>query len=194
MLCLRYNSDGIDYKLGGIDNVKENVCQYHPKLRMTLQHAISCAYTCKKYVIEQHERICQVIRATMRKSGKIYQVDREKYSDRQKKNKENGEKCHRGDIIFRRGEFDETIDVIVTSSNNNQKGNNVTRAKGVKMREYNNEDIHIVLFDTAGNVTNESWKFLESVGVRMDELRLIQSIIFECTQRKLDEIIENNKN
>ena len=195
MLCLRYNSETLDDNLKGMENIKENICKYHPKLKMSLQHAISCAYLGKRYVIEQHERICQIITAVLKKSNKVYDVKREIYTQRQKERMESGQEGHRADITFRRGSKIESIDVIVTSSNNNGKQNNVTRARSVKLRQYDREDdLHVILFDTTGNLTNESWNFLESIGIRMEELRTIQKIIYECTERKIDEIIENNKN
>ena len=87
-----------------------------------------------------------------------------------------------------------SIDVKVTSSNSKGKGNNMTRAWGTKLREYKNEkNLHIVLIDTSGNIAKESWEYLLTLGINTYILRLIQKIIFECTSRKIRDVIEDYK-
>lgn len=194
MLSLRYNSEAFDVHLSGIDGKRQHMCKYHPNLKMTLQHIISCAYIGKKHVIEQHERISQIITSILRKNKRVTDVIRENYSERQKSKAAEGLKAHRADITFKRNGMVESVDVIVTSSNSHGRGNNVTRARSTKQREYGEEEgLHIVLFDTTGNLTNESWNFLESIGARMEDLRVMQKVIYECTERKIKEVIENNK-
>ena len=106
----------------------------------------------------------------------------------------NRQKGHRADITYRFDKVKHSIDVVVTSSDNDNCGNNVTRAFGAKEREYGIErNLHIVLFDTSGNIMEESYRFLTTLGVRSSDLRTMQRIIYECTKLKVDAVIEDAK-
>ena len=108
--------------------------------------------------------------------------------------KENGERNHRADLTYKVGNIPHSIDVTVTSSNNSDVRNNVSRAMNNKTWQYGKENnLHIVLLDTAGNITNDSWNYLLSIGATRKELRIIQKILFECTVRKVEEIIDMRK-
>ena len=118
-------------------------------------------------------------------------MDIEKYSVTQLEMKDKGMKNHRADLVYKIGKVPHSIDVTITSSNNNNNGNNVTRAWNAKTNQYGNEpNLHVVLLDTAGNIASESWNYLLGIGATRKELRIIQKIIFECTVRKVDEMID----
>ena len=194
MLALRYNSKECDIEYGALNVHGVRTCSYHKDEKLTLQHIISCPYAMKRYVIEQHDRIAQVIKRIIKRKEEVSDDHRERYSENQKTRKENNEQAHRADILYMLKGVPHSVDIIVTSSNNNNKGNNATRAWGVKNREYGNEkNLHIVLFDTAGNVAEASWTYLTKMGVRSDDLRTIQKIIYDCTNRRIKAIVDEAK-
>ena len=157
MLLLRYNSQAADGEMSGIDPVKKCKCPYHPSEDLTLQHAVSCAYLGKRHVIEQHDRICQVVAGILKKNKYVTDVKRESYTEEQWEKLITGNGGHKADIVYKCRGIVESVDVIATSSNNNKRGNNVTRTWSTKEREYRGENnLHIVLMDTAGNIAEES--------------------------------------
>lgn len=193
MCAMRYNSEGLDHYFCDLDLRKDH-CPHHPETEMTLQHIISCPNLHKRYVIEQHDRMVRLITAIIRRRKGVKKVKMESYSEKQQKQVENGQKGHRADITYRFDKVKHSIDVVVTSSDNDNCGNNVTRAFGAKEREYGIErNLHIVLFDTSGNIMEESYRFLTTLGVRSSDLRTMQRIIYECTKLKVDAVIEDAK-
>lgn len=194
MLALRYSSEGCDDQMKGLEEYGGHKCTHHPDETLTLQHIISCGYLVKRYVIEQHERIVQILYGILNRNGKTSHVHKETYSDRQNAQHQQNGKGHRADIVYMFEGLPHSVDVIVTSSNNDARGNNVTRALGTKEREYVNERrLHIVLLDTAGNMAEESWNYLHSMGMRSDDLRTIHRVLFECVERRIKAVIEDAK-
>lgn len=192
LITLRYN--GECEELRHIDDNGYMRCKNHNDKDVTLQHLISCSYTCGERTFEQHNRICHILRGILRRRKETSKVEIEKYSLTQLQNKENGEKSHRADLTYKVGNIPHSIDVTVTSSNNSNVRNNVSRAMNNKTWQYGKENnLHIVLLDTAGNITNDSWNYLLSIGATRKELRIIQKILFECTVRKVEEIIDMRK-
>ena len=194
MLALRYNSKSLDKEYGVPETIGVRTCAYHPEEELTLQHIISCPYLMNRYAIEQHNRIAQFVKCIIKRNSGVSYADREKYTDEQLIQKMNNKDVHRPDVIYVEKGISHTVDIIVTSSNNDKRGNNVTRAWGVKTREYKNErNLHIVLLDTAGNMAEESWNFLTGFGINTRDLRTIQRIIYECTDRKIEAIVDQAK-
>ena len=189
LIKLRYNME--EENLRQVDENGCMRCCHHENKEVNLQHLISCPYICGERTFEQHNRICHILRGILRRKKEVPKVDIEKYSVTQLEMKDKGMKNHRADLVYKIGKVPHSIDVTITSSNNNNKGNNVTRAWNAKTNQYGNENnLHVVLLDTAGNIASESWNYLLGIGATRKELRIIQKIIFECTVRKVDEMID----
>ena len=120
-------------------------------------------------------------------------VRNETYSQSQKEQKEAG-KGKRADILYNIGPVEHSVDVKITSSWTDKGGNAINRAWTTKKGQYGNEPrLHIVLFDTVGNVAKESLEFLRNIGVDNGELREIQKIILEYTSGRVLTIAERVK-
>lgn len=155
MVTLRYNQE-----CDNLQSINNNYskCKKHNDKDLNLQHLISCPYNGGTRTYEQHNRICKVIRGVLRRKKGVEDVDKEKYTKNQKERRDDGKKNHKADIVYKMNGVDHSVDVVITSSNSTGRGNNVTRAWGEKRREYGEEqNLHIVLMDTAGNIANESW-------------------------------------
>lgn len=194
LMMLRYNSDAVDGMLEGMDKRKPCVCKYHTSQKLTLQHAITCPFLGGGSTIEQHDRICKVIGALLLRNKSVTDVLRESYSERQRREREGGTRGKRADITYKSKGLTNSVDVKVSSSNNSSKVNCITDAWNRKQRQYKGEDnLHIVMFDTAGNIADESWRFLLSIGATAAELRVMQRIIFECMNTRVSKILEDKK-
>ena len=189
MIALRYNTEALDQRLEGIKAIGRCVCRYHTNTPLTLQHVISCPYIGAEHAIEQHERIAQVITGILMKNKNVTDVIRETYTERQRRAKKDGEAAKRADIVFKENGKEYGVDVSVTSSNNNVRGNNVIRAKYNKEREYNWErNVQIVLINTAGSFTQNSWEFMRKIGATLRDARIIQKILYECTSKRVQKV------
>lgn len=194
LMMLRYNSDAADGMLEGTDKRRPCVCKYHTSRKLTLQHVITCPFLGGGSTIEQHDRICKVIGALLLKNKNVTDVLRETYSERQRRERESGARGKRADITYKSKGITHSIDVKVSSSNNSSRVNNITDAWNRKQRQYKGEEnLHIVMFDTAGNIADESWRFLLSIGSTVADLRIMQRIIFECMNARVSRIIEDKK-
>lgn len=191
MVTLRYNQECDNLQSINNDYSK---CKKHNDKDLNLQHLISCPYNGGTRTYEQHNRICKIIRGVLRRKKGVEDVDKEKYTKNQKERRDDGKKNHKADIVYKMNGVDHSVDVVITSSNSTGRGNNVTRAWGEKRREYGEEqNLHIVLMDTAGNIANESWDYLLKIGATRKELRIMQKILFECTCGKVEDVIEKRK-
>ena len=120
-------------------------------------------------------------------------VRNETYSQTQKEQKEAG-KGKRADILYNIGSVEHSVDVKITSSWTDKGGNAINRAWTSKQGQYGKEPrVHIVLFDTVGNVAKESLDFLREIGVDNGELREIQRIILEYTSGRVLTLAERGK-
>lgn len=195
MLVLRYCTSEMEHIFRSLNNPPTIKCLKHNQINMTVQHAITCNKIGISEAIRRHDAIVsKVAGLLMRKKKIISNVKRENYTTKQKANKVMG-KGKRADITYLwKGVDEHSVDVKITSSWSDKAGNAVNRALGAKEREYKGEErLHIILFDTAGNVAKESLEYLKSIGAGRSELREMQKIILEFTSMRINTLAEQGK-
>ena len=193
MLATRYASHALDLIHGNDKNA--DMCPVHEK-RWSLQHILSCPVSCVQAVRSQHDQIVQHICGTMLRSHKVSKVVRERKSIEQEERQKKGLESKRADITYWIDGTQHSMDISVTTSWSERKGGrSVSDAQKRKENDYNGEkNSHIILFDTAGGVTDDAWKTLLSVGASKYDLRRIQTIIFRSTAKRYQIVLEENKN
>lgn len=194
LLTLRYCSDSMDYLFGSLTTPPSTKCIGHPEVPMTIQHAVTCCKVGRSETIRRHNSLVSKVSGLLMRKYGYEHVHVESYSERQKAKKMMG-KGKRADIKYLVKGVEHSVDVKVTSSWSQRDGNAVTRALGAKKLEYSGEpNVHIVLFDTVGNATAESIKYLGEIGARRDDLREMQKIVLEFTSDKVKVLAERGKN
>ena len=123
-------------------------------------------------------------------------VKRERKSAEQEERYKAGLCNKRADITFTKDGVEHSIDVSVTTGwSENKRTNPILDALKRKKREYRGEkNVHIVLMDTNGGITEEAWSFLFGLGASKYDLRVLQTIIFRATARRYQVIAMDNKN
>ena len=193
MLTLRYCSKELDSIFESLKAHSMMKCPQHKDTDMNIQHAITCNKIMRREKIRRHNMVAWKISAILMRSKKAFKVTRETYSTQQ--NEQNKNQRKRADILFHtKSGAEHSVDVKITSSWANKSGNNVTRARGSKADEYKGEkNLHIMLFDTAGNATKETLDFLREYHGGADEIREIQKIILEYTAHGVHFLAEEGK-
>ena len=195
MLATRYCSDKLDLcrSRGQVD---ERCCCAIHKKAWTFQHILGCSLSALQATSAQHDQVAQYICGILLRSHLVQKVKRERKSIEQERRFREGKEAKRADILFWSDGVQHSIDVSVTTSWSVQKrGNPISQAMLRKKREYKGEcNIHIALFDTAGGVAEETWRFLERFGASSYDLRRLQTIIFRSTAKKYAVIACNCKN
>ena len=193
MLVLRYCSKELDNIFQSLEEHSKMKCPQHKDTDLSVQHAITCNKISKREKIRRHNMIAWKISGILMRSKLTFKVKRETYSTQQINKNQNQRK--RADIIFHtKPDIEHSVDVKVTTSWATKSGNNVTRALGSKKAEYNGErNLHIMLFDTAGNATKETIDFLRKYGTGADDIREIQKIILEYTAHGVYSLAEEGK-
>lgn len=193
MIVLRYCTKEMEHKFKSINSPPSYKCCNHKEKNMTIQHAITCNKMGKSETIRRHNVLISKICGLLLRNKKIGSIRKEAYTTRQSEKRAIG-KGKRADIVYLERGKEHSVDLKVTSSWPEGKGNTITNAWNTKKNEYENEsNVHIILFDTAGNATKESYEYLRSIGAKRDDIREMQKIIFEFTNAKIDAIAEIGK-
>ena len=129
----------------------------------------------------------------LRTCRRVTDVVRERYSERQRSSRESEGKGHRADILFKRDGRIESVDVTIANTVGAE--GRVRQAWRMKKYQYGGEaKVNLVVCDTAGNMSEEGWRFLEGVGATLRDMRTIQRIIAECGAKKLRAAMDRKKN
>ena len=144
----------------------------------------------------QHDQLVQYISGILLRAHSVQEVRRERKSLEQEKRAREGKDAKRADITYWVDGAQHSIDVTVTTSWSKLRGrNSVVGTHSRKKREYKGEgNVHIVLFDTAGGVTEEAWKYLQGLGASTYDLRRLQTIIYRSSARRYQMVMTNSKN
>lgn len=187
MLAGRYCSRRMDIAFG--------MCPHHNK-QWSLQHMLGCTASVAQIVRAQHDQIVQHICTILMRNHAVTRVKRERKSVEQEERFRAGQKNKRADIVYTKDGAEHSIDVSVTTAwSVNKNSNPILNALKRKKREYSWEkNVHIVLLDTNGGITDEAWSFLSGIGATIHDLRIIQMIIHRATARRYQVITMENKN
>ena len=187
MLAGRYCSKKMD--------ILHGTCPYHNK-PWSLQHVLGCTASAAQAVRAQHDQIVQYISGILLRCHAITRVKREKKSIEQEERHRAGISNKRADILFTRDGIEHSVDVSITTGwSVNKNSNPILNALKRKRREYANEkNVHIILFDTNGGITDEALAFLTGIGASRHDLRMIQTIIYRASARRYQIIVNDNKN
>ena len=195
MIELRYCSNGMNIYRKGEIGKRKCKCPLHNE-PWTLQHVISCPLSCLQAVRLQHDRLVQYVSGILLRSHKVENVMRERKTIEQEKRMREGKEAKRADITYWRDGKQHSLDISVTTSWSKQKWRNPVKSrKRGKEKEYKKEEnVHIVLFDTAGGITEDAWKLLMDMGASSYDLRRLQTIIYRSNARRYQVICTNCKN
>ena len=195
MVETRYCSNGMNlYKKGGIGKRKCK-CSVHNE-PWTLQHIISCPLSCLQAVRSQHDRLVQYVSGILLRSHKVENVVRERKTIEQERRMKEGKESKRADITYWKDGKQHSLDISVTTSWSKLKWRNTikNRLKG-KEKEYREEEnVHILLFDTSGGIIDNAWRLLVGLGASSYDMRRLQTIIFRSNARRYQTICMNCKN
>ena len=192
MIVLRYCSREMDNIFDSLNTPPRMTCPGHPGTALNVQHAITCNKINSREKIRRHNMLVRKVSKLLMRNTKAKDVHKETYSVFQKDQLKKDRK--RADITYFLGTVQHSVDVKVTSSWAARPGNNITRAIGDKRREYRNEkNVHYVIFDTAGNATEESLVYLNMIGAGIGDIREIQRFILEFTALGIHTTAEKKK-
>ena len=194
MLATRYCSNKLDIHSQWADLKEQCRCPIHDKL-WSLQHVLCCPLSAMQAVHSQHDQLVGHIAGILLRSHQVTGVYREKTSPEQEQRRRAGQQSKRGDLVFTMAGKTHTIDVTVTTSWSETKRNALVTASSQKRRDYGKEqNVHVILFDTAGGITADSWAFLRTLGASSWDLRRMQTIIHRMTARRYSDVQRETKN
>lgn len=192
LITLRYCSREMDDIYSELNSDKRRMCPTHKDTPLDIQHTITCNRVMNREKIRRHNQIVSKVCKLLHRNKNIKQVTPETYSVYQKRQFKDRK---RADITYRLDKKEHSVDVKVTSSWVTKAGNNITRAIQEKRKQYKNEDnVHMVIFDTAGNATNETISYLRMIKASPADIREMQKVILEFTATGIQNVNEDQKN
>lgn len=156
---------------------------------------MNCPLSDVRSVRRQHDLLVQQICNVLLRNDNVQGVKRERKSVEQEERQKKGQESKRADITYWVNGVQHSIDVTVTSGYTERKyRNGVTSAQSRKTKQYRGEEnVHIILFDTSGNTSEEAWSYLRSLGATSAEYRRMQTVIFRASAERYATNVRNNK-
>ena len=187
----RYCSSALDLAQG---TESPHWCPIHQR-PWTLQHILGCPPSAMQAVRVQHDRLVGYVCGILLRSPAVSEVHMERKTVAQVERERAGLQPKRADIVYVSGGVQQSIDVSVTTSwSSTLHQNPLVAAQRRKEREYGDEKVHVLLFDTSGLLTAEGWELLRAHGACCEDLRRMQAIIHTASARRYETIVCSSKN